>query len=1175
MIRRARTDPVLDRERALYQERMLRRLYVRAPGWDAHWKPDDLKAVNDLHDGSVSRILGYRDPVVVPDDQVDRHPVVGKDADDTLMHGLARLQVVRREPSRQQEVFGWRTPAAGDGPGLRAFERAKTDYWLRILGEPLEQMHLLKDTADFKANYLLRLLYLHGQTPPALRSVLAVWRDPADLDRDVNFSAEVEQRFAERFLHFKYWLDEPFAAGDPARPGDGAAIQAARRAVAAVDQNRFDPGEVEAEMTYWSENHTVLFGVAEYLAGQRWPDEVFRPGALFRPEGPDAVRPGDLTGAQHVERAGARLRRWLDDRLRFGFSEWNAPGYYEEDLGALFNLADFALEEDLRVRAGMALDLLLFDLARLSHLGSFGVTAGRAYFEHKSCGYEQATGDLAQLLFGRRGTYVGGSSESAGCYASSSGYEVPPVLLRIGRDQPAGALDRRRVSLDPQEGPAHGIGTRTEDDVLRWWTRGAYFITQVADASDAVVRRRFLSGSNPFRDILPMLRVLGFAHGVVTGKGTDGTVGDGGDDLSVFTEGSALTQARLTTWRTRHTMLSSVRGFHPQQLNFQSQYAQATLGMGATVWTTHPSAGASISTAEATAAGVGAGAAVGAGVGSVFGPPGAVVGGIVGAIGGGLAGFFGSGAGDGIALFPAGHDGPNWWTGSVTVPMTAQHEGAVVLAYSPRAIQSTLFGHRTHAWFPTPAFDEGSVQQRFAADSNVPFSLWTFGRRGDGYVALWSARTPSWSTDGPWADRELVAEGDGNVFVLQVGDRDGFGSYTAFVEEVAAARIHVSDLGDDDVECSYDVPRGGRLELHGEPGQARYDGRVLPDRFPRWQSPYVVGGRVGARTYRYTIRHADRSLHHDFTDLRTHGTGGRRLREVDGPADDLRDLAFLVVARRGAASVLAENTLEACRLAVQVQGANALLVDACLTADGRLALWHDPDPEAPSAVLRRVGLGGTGRYLPTAPPLEQRRPVAQLALAQLQAAYGYASPDPAAPSAGRIPDLQELLTAGLDGLVHVLVHLHGPATAGPVLRALGTPPAGLRVTLLSEDPALLRALRTAGGPALLGWAEPVPDPGAPPTGAVAGALAVGADVALARPGSSFELAGRVPAEAAAWDAFDLNASVNRGAQLALLLAPADDAVGQEVVVDEELSGGLTDDVPGLLRAVRRAGLPTG
>ena len=88
--------------------------------------------------------------------------------------------------------------------------------------------------------------------------------------------------------------------------------------------------------------------------------------------------------------------------------------------------------------------------------------------------------------------------------------------------------------------------------------------------------------------------------------------------------------------------------------------------------------------------------------------------------------------------------------------------------------------------------------------------LWTFGCCGDGYLALYSAKHPQWTTSGPWADKELRIEESGNVFIYQVGSVDEFGSYQAFVDSVCRARIHVDGLD----ECSYDIPQRRRLELH-------------------------------------------------------------------------------------------------------------------------------------------------------------------------------------------------------------------------------------------------------------------------------------------------------------------------------------------------------------------------
>ena len=89
----------------------------------------------------------------------------------------------------------------------------------------------------------------------------------------------------------------------------------------------------------------------------------------------------------------------------------------------------------------------------------------------------------------------------------------------------------------------------------------------------------------------------------------------------------------------------------------------------------------------------------------------------------------------------------------------------------------------THAYFPTERFDE--VRQ---------VGGWTFGRKGDGFVALWSWRPTEWRTHDPAATFtngltqpfDLVALGGAhNVWVSEVGDAGRWGSFDAFVAAVA------------------------------------------------------------------------------------------------------------------------------------------------------------------------------------------------------------------------------------------------------------------------------------------------------------------------------------------------------------------------------------------------------
>ena len=182
--------------------------------------------------------------------------------------------------------------------------------------ESLEELHMLQDTADFHANYLLRLLYLYGDTPRHLRTADNTWRAASRLDRDINFPVQAETLVRNNLLEFKYWMDEPFYADD-----DCGSLLRKWRANRATQIKLADPTNKDRtpedpesdsyryEMTFWSENHQVLFATAEYLAGQLWPNSIFRVGNSFRKEGSDKTRPTDLLGSQRMDRARPRLLR--------------------------------------------------------------------------------------------------------------------------------------------------------------------------------------------------------------------------------------------------------------------------------------------------------------------------------------------------------------------------------------------------------------------------------------------------------------------------------------------------------------------------------------------------------------------------------------------------------------------------------------------------------------------------------------------------------------------------------------------------------------------------------------------------------------------------------------------------------------------------------------------------
>ena len=99
------------------------------------------------------------------------------------------------------------------------------------------------------------------------------------------------------------------------------------------------------------------------------------------------------------ETAEARIRDWLDEKVRFGFTEWHSDVYYQKDVTPLLTLVEFAPDDDLANRAAMVLDLVLLDIALHLQKGNFGATHGRSYMKDKSTALDQDTFALAKLLF--------------------------------------------------------------------------------------------------------------------------------------------------------------------------------------------------------------------------------------------------------------------------------------------------------------------------------------------------------------------------------------------------------------------------------------------------------------------------------------------------------------------------------------------------------------------------------------------------------------------------------------------------------------------------------------------------------------------------------------------------------------------------------------------------------
>lgn len=177
---------------------------------------------------------------------------------------------------------------------------------------------------------------------------------------------------------------------------------------------------------------------------------------------------------------------------------------------------------------------------------------------------------------------------------------------------------------------------------------------------------------------------------------------------------------------------------------------------------------------------------------------------------------------------------PGAWHGTAANPRVAQHRNVLIaLQNAPwfRYLGERKRASYTHAWFPKHAFDE--VEQR---------GHWVFGRKNDGYLALYSANPTTWQNQGEDAAKELIAEGRRNVWLCEMGRREDDGSFSDFIEAVAAASI-----AGDYTALRYHSPSLGMLEF-GWKKPFRVAGQEMPLRRKyRYKNPYMQTPRFAER----------------------------------------------------------------------------------------------------------------------------------------------------------------------------------------------------------------------------------------------------------------------------------------------------------------------------------------
>ncbi|MCI8622672.1 MAG: hypothetical protein HFG26_03300 [Provencibacterium sp.] len=329
------------------------------------------------------------------------------------------------------------------------------------------------------------------------------------------------QKIEESLAGFKYWLDEP--------------------------------GEVHA--CFFTENHQILFHSAEYLVGQLLPDRVFSSNGE--------------TGAWHKEHALAYIRRWIDWRTRFGFSEWLTDGYYCEDIEALLGLAYCADEEDIRLRCLMLVDMLMFDVAVNAQDGFLCGTHGRIYAPSLVSPKGQGVSPVCALYWGEG---CGDQFSDAAALLALYDYRLPEAIRKAALDKPAVMINRERMSIDVADAKYYGVDPADFDNIMLFWGIQAY--------SDRLVIENSLK-VYPYWNWM-VNRVRAYKERYDRSDEAGLPCPEGTPDYT------AMTEVNIYTYKTPDYLLSCAQDFRKGRMGYQQHPWAAHLGGGVQVFTTSP-----------------------------------------------------------------------------------------------------------------------------------------------------------------------------------------------------------------------------------------------------------------------------------------------------------------------------------------------------------------------------------------------------------------------------------------------------------------------------------------------------------------------------------------------------------------------------------------------------------
>lgn len=394
------------------------------------------------------------------------------------------------------------------------------DYVINAIIPTKMHLDMRYDCSDFMTPTLTRLIYKHGDTLQAV-------------------SPQGYNLIKETLLDFKYWMTEPG----------------------------------RDSMCYWSENHQILFAVAEYLVAQKWPNEIFTNDGK--------------KGSIHFARAESRINSWMEHRFYYGFSEFNSTNYFPFNFGPMSNFIQFSNNPMMVERMKMVMDLALYELASNMYQYTFMAPSGRAYVSNKSGIEGDKMRKFTDYIWSLNDDWKDNKHRMLINFISmaedtdTSGhkyYEVPEVILDIGRDD-SERMIKSSSGLDVSELEEKGYVGPSDDQIMMQLGMEAFTNPEVIRNTINYIAKHNLS-SNYF------LKDFKYFNNILVRKTELGRVIS--KNLNPMTNGIAIQRANLYTYATPYYQLANVQNYHPGNYGTQEMLNFANFTENAVAFTMHP-----------------------------------------------------------------------------------------------------------------------------------------------------------------------------------------------------------------------------------------------------------------------------------------------------------------------------------------------------------------------------------------------------------------------------------------------------------------------------------------------------------------------------------------------------------------------------------------------------------